>query len=128
MVTVSNSTSVTLTWNTPAMPNGIIQHYIITLLDDNMNSVQNQTLSNLMTVITQLTPNTSYVVNVSAVTVRSGDAASMIFTTPACKHNTKGSDSINKISNLMVIYDLNFYLLCKIYFGNLNPLSNQCRQ
>ena len=85
MVTINNSTSVTLTWNTPAMPNGIIRHYIITLLDDNMNSVQNQTVSNLMTVITQLNPNTSYVVNVSAVTVRSGEATSMTFTTPACK-------------------------------------------
>ena len=84
-VTINNSTSVTLTWNTPAMPNGVIRNYTITLLDDDMNSVQNQTLSNLMTVITQLTPNTSYVVNVSAVTVRSGDAASTTFTTPACK-------------------------------------------
>ena len=84
-VTINNSTSVTLTWNTPAMPNGVIRNYTITLLDDDMNNVQNQTVSNLMTVITQLTPNTSYVVNVSAVTVRSGDAASMAFTTPACK-------------------------------------------
>ena len=85
MVTINNSTSVTLTWNTPAMSNGVIRNYTITLLDDNMNNEQNQTVSNLMTVITQLTPNTSYVVNVSAVTVRSGDAASMTFTTPACK-------------------------------------------
>ena len=85
MVTINNSTSVILTWNTPAMPNGIIQHYIITILDDDMNSVQNQTVSNLMIVITHLTPNTSYVVNVSAVTVTSGDAASTTFTTPACK-------------------------------------------
>ena len=84
-VTINNSTSVTLIWNIPAMPNGVIRNYTITLLNDNMNSVQNQTVSNLMTVITQLTPNTSYVVNVSAVTVRSGDAASMTFTTPACK-------------------------------------------
>ena len=84
-VTINNSTSVTLTWNTPAMPNGVIRNYTITLLDDDMNSVQNQTVSNLMTVITELTPNTSYVVNVSTVTVRSGDAASMTFTTPACK-------------------------------------------
>ena len=84
-VTINNSTAVTLIWNTPAMPNGVIRNYTITLLDDNMNSVQNQTVSNLMTVITQLTPNTSYVVNVSAVTVRSGDAAVMTFTTPACK-------------------------------------------
>ena len=67
------------------MPNGVIRNYTITLLDDNMNSVQNQTVSNLMTVIMELTPNTSYVVNVSAVTVRSGDAAVMTFTTPACK-------------------------------------------
>ena len=84
-VTINNSTSVTLTWNTPAMPNGVIRNYTITLLDDDMNGVQNQTVSNLMTVITQLTPNTSYVVNVSAVTVRSGDVAPMTFTTPACK-------------------------------------------
>ena len=84
-VAISNSTAVTLTWNTPAMPNGLIRNYTITLLDDNMNSVQNQIVSNLMTVISQLTPNTSYVVNVSAVTVSSGDAISMIFTTPACK-------------------------------------------
>ena len=84
-VTINNSTSVILTWNIPAMPNGVIQNYTITLLDDNMNIVQNQTVSNLMTVIMELTPNTSYVVNVSAVTVISGDAASMTFTTPACK-------------------------------------------
>ena len=67
------------------MPNGVIQNYTITLLDDNMNSIQTETVSNLMTMITQLTPNTTYVVNVSAVTVRSGNAASMTFTTPACK-------------------------------------------
>ena len=84
-VTINNSTVVTLTWNTPAIPNGVIRNYTISLLDDNMNIVQTQTVSNLMTVITQLTPNTSYVVNVSAVTVRSGDAAVMTFTTPACK-------------------------------------------
>ena len=85
-VAINNSTSVTLTWNTPVMPNGIIRNYTITILDDNMNSIQSQTVSNLMALITQLTHNTSYVVNVSAVTVRSGDAASMTFTTPACKH------------------------------------------
>ena len=85
MVIINNSTSVTLTWNIPAMPNGAIQHYTIAVLDDDMNSVQNETVSDLMTVITQLTPNTSYVVNVSAVTARSGDAASITFTTPACK-------------------------------------------
>ena len=80
------------------MPNGVIRNYTITLLDDNMNTVQNQTVSNLMTVITQLTPNTSYVVDVSAVTVRSGDAASMTFTTPSCKR-------------IIIITDINFIIV-----------------
>ena len=86
MFTINNSTSVTLTWQQPAMLNGIIRNYTITVLDSNMNSVQNITASNLTSVITQLTPNTSYVVNVSGVTVRAGDAASITFTTPPCKY------------------------------------------
>ena len=84
-VTINNSTSVTLTWKAPAMPNGIIQHYTVTLLDDNMNIIESQTVSHLKSMIAQLTANTSYVINVSAVTVRLGDAASMTFTTPACE-------------------------------------------
>ena len=86
MVTTNNSTSVTLTWEQPAMRNGNIQNYVITILDDNMNIVQNLTMSDSPSVITDLTPNTDYVVNVSAVTIRSGDAALTTFTTPACKH------------------------------------------
>ena len=86
-VTLNNSTSVTLMWDMPATHNGIIRNYTITILDGNMNStVQNQTVSVVSRyVVTQLTPNTDYVVNVSAVTVRSGDAASSSFTTPACE-------------------------------------------
>ena len=85
MVMINNSTSVTLVWNASAMLNGIIQLYTITLLDNDMNIIENLTVSSLTSMITQLTANTSYVVNVSAVTVRSGDAASVAFTTPACK-------------------------------------------
>ena len=88
-VVINNSTSVTLTWEPPAMPNGIIQNYTITILDDNMNTVQSQAftdLSDLTYVITQLTHNSNYVVNVSGVTIRTGAAASASFTTPACKH------------------------------------------
>ena len=83
---------MTLTWEPPAMPNGIIQHYIITILDDNMNTLQSQALtdlSDLTYVITQLTHNTNYVVNVSGVTVRTGAAASESFTTPDCKCHLK---------------------------------------
>ena len=88
-VTINNSTSVTLTWEPPAVPNGIIRNYTIIILDDNMNTVQSQTLtdlSNLTYVITQLTHNTNYVVNVSGVTVRIGAAASETFTTSDCKY------------------------------------------
>ena len=88
-VTINNSTFVTLTWEPPAMLNGIIRNYTIIILDGNMNNtVQSQTLtdlSDLTYVITQLTHDTSYVVNVSGVTVRTGGAASETFTTPACK-------------------------------------------
>ena len=85
---VINATSVNLTWDEPLMSNGMIRSYTITILDDVMNVVQNQTALNsvMMSIITQLTPNTGYVVNVSAVTVRSGDAASVTFLTPACKY------------------------------------------
>ena len=87
MAIINNSTSVTLTWNEPEVPNGNIQDYTISIFDDNMNSVQNLTvISNLLlvAVITNLTPNTSYVVNINAVTVRPGETASTTFTTPAC--------------------------------------------
>ena len=88
-VTINNSTSVILTWEPPAMPNGIIRNYTIIILDDSMNTVQSQTLTDLRDltyVITQLTHNTNYVVNVSGVTVRTGAAASETFTTSACKY------------------------------------------
>lgn len=68
------------------MANGIIRNYTITILDGNMNSVQSQTVLNLSAVITQLTPNTNYIANVSGFTVRLGDAASETFTTPQRKH------------------------------------------
>ena len=88
LVEAINATSVNLTWDEPSTSNGMVRNYTITILDDVMNVVQNQTVSNsvMMSVITQLTPNTYYVVNVSAVTVRSGDTASVTFTTPACKY------------------------------------------
>ena len=70
------------------MANGIIQNYTITVLNDDMSEIVFiETVSNLTfkSVIVELTHNTSYVVNVTAATVRSGDAASTNFTTPACK-------------------------------------------
>ena len=88
-ITINNSTSVTVTWNIPEMANGIIRNYTIIVLNDNTNeTVFNETVSNLTFryVVVQLTHNTDYVVDVSAVTIRSGDATSTDFTTPPCKH------------------------------------------
>jgi len=86
MVTFDNSTTVTLSWDEPEMVNGIIRNYIINVLDDDMSSIVNVTVSNLSFVIMDLTPNTNYVVNISAVTVIPGDVASIRFTTATCKH------------------------------------------
>ena len=86
MVTINNSATVTLSWDEPEMANGIIRNYIINVLDDDMSSVLNVTVSNLTFVIMDLTPNTDYIVNISAVTIRSGDVTSITFTTPTCKH------------------------------------------
>jgi len=88
-ITINNSTSVTVTWDIPAMANGIIRNYIIIVLNDDKNeTLFNETVLNstFRYVVVQLTHSTGYVVDVSAVTIRSGDAASTDFTTPACKH------------------------------------------
>ena len=85
-VTINNSTSVNLTWEKPEMRNGMIRSYTILVLNASNMVVHNQTVTDSPYVITELTANTNYTVNVTAFTVRSGVAASETFTTPACKH------------------------------------------
>ena len=83
-----NATAVNLTWEIPAIPNGIIRSYTITILttfNDLVVILSHTDISALTTTIYGLTYNTSYIVNISAVTVEPGDAASMSFTTPSCK-------------------------------------------
>ena len=76
-----------MTWEEPVVHNGIIQSYTITILINNnpVLSVTHTDTSVLRTTIYGLTHNTNYTVNISAVTVEPGDAASLSFTTPSCK-------------------------------------------
>jgi len=82
-----NATAIIVTWEEPAVHNGIIRSYtIVILLNGNpVITLSHTDISALTTTIYGLTHNTSYIVNISAVTVEPGDAASMSFTTLSCK-------------------------------------------
>ena len=79
-----NATAVSVMWDKPAIPNGIIQYYII-ILSSPLVILNHTNLVNLTFDIYGLTQNANYTVNISAVTVEPGGAASMSFTTPSCK-------------------------------------------
>ena len=80
-----NATAVSVMWDEPAIPNGIIQYYTIIILSSPVVILNHTNLVNLTLDIYGLTHNTNYTVNIIAVTVESGVAASMSFTTPSCK-------------------------------------------
>ena len=80
-----NATAVRVMWDEPAIPNGIIQYYDIIILSNPVVILNHTNLVNLTLDIYGLTHNTNYTINISAVTVEPGDAASMSFTTPSCK-------------------------------------------
>ena len=80
-----NATAVSVMWDKPAIPNGIIQYYTIIILSNPVVILNHTNLVNLTLDIYGLTHNTNYTVNISAVTVEPGDVASLSFTTPSCK-------------------------------------------
>jgi len=82
-----NATAIIVTWEEPAVQNGIIRSYtVVILLNRNpVITLSHTNISVLSTTIYGLTHNTSYTVIINAVTVEPGDAASMSFTTPSCK-------------------------------------------
>ena len=89
VVSSINATAVNVTWEIPSTPNGIIRSYTITILtvfNDPVITVSYTGVSVLSTIIYGLTHNTNYTVNIIAVTVEPGDAASLSFTTPSCKY------------------------------------------
>ena len=80
-----NATSVSVIWDEPDVPNGIIRYYSIVILSNPVMIINHTNLVNLTVNIYGLTHNTSYIVIINAVTVEPGDVASMSFTTPSCK-------------------------------------------
>ena len=78
-----NATAISVRWDKPAVPNGIIRYYMISIL--NIIFLNHTNLLNFTVDIYGLTPNTYYTVNISAVTVEPGNAASISLTTPSCK-------------------------------------------
>ena len=88
IVSPANATVVNVMWDEPAKPGGIINNYTITISTITMNNsvfVKYTDLSDLTVNIYGLIPNTNYIINITAVRVEPGDAASLSFTTPSCK-------------------------------------------
>jgi len=88
MVALVNATAVNMTWEEPVFQNGIIRSYLVIIYistDDVLTAINHTNVSLLTVNIYGLTHNTSYIVNISAVTVEPGDAVSISFTTPSCK-------------------------------------------
>ena len=78
-----NATAVSVRWEGPTEPNGIIRYYTVSIVNE---MFLNHTNSLSLTVnIYGLTPNTNYTVNIRAVTVEPGHSASISFITPSCK-------------------------------------------
>ena len=88
IVSSVNATAVNVAWEEPVVHNGIIRSYIIVIVIGNntiLTVISHNDTAVLRTTIYGLTHNTNYIVNISAVTVEPGDAASLSFTTPSCK-------------------------------------------
>ena len=87
-MTSVNATAVTVTWDEPAMPNGMIRNYTISVFTSDNSLVLSTSpvvVTSLRTMIFGLTHDTLYVFNVSAVTIAEGDPGSAMFRTRPCK-------------------------------------------
>ena len=76
MATASSSTSITVAWTEPSMPNGIIRHYIVTHYRSviGMSDAQQVTITSGTTAeLTDLDVFTNYTIFVQAVTVAAGE-------------------------------------------------------
>lgn len=87
-VTSVNATAVNVTWDEPAMLNGIIRNYTVSVYrTDNtlVFTTSPAVVTALHVMIFDLTHDTMYVFNVSAVTIEEGDPGSITFRTRPCK-------------------------------------------
>jgi len=83
-VTIVNATAVNIAWIEPAITNGIIRNYRITISTSDSRLVlvtNHMDVTQLSAIVDGLNHNTDYVVNITAVTVRSGESEMAMFTT-----------------------------------------------
>ncbi len=82
-VLITSSTTVTVQWTEPDLEdqNGIIKHYLVTLLSPDNTEATIQS-SGLTAQLTNLHPYYTYTCKVEAVTIGSGPHANVTFTTP----------------------------------------------
>ena len=80
VATISSSTSMHLSWNSPEADvlNGILRHYIISLVSNGVTVSRNVTSSKQSVIITGLKPYTEYSCTVQAETVSVGPPTSTI--------------------------------------------------
>ena len=82
---VTSSRSVTVQWNPPRpdLQNGVIQHYLVQIIEtETATSVLQSTTTRLSVTVKDLHPHYSYSCNVTAVSVSSGPAAMLTFQLP----------------------------------------------
>ena len=87
-MTIVNATAVNIAWIEPAIANGIIRSYRISIsISDNRNVlvINHVDVVDLSAVVVGLNHDTDYTVNITAVTVRLGESEMAIFTTRPCK-------------------------------------------
>ena len=85
IVTSINATAVRITWTEPAMTNGIIRNYTISVSTSHNRFLSEINQMDLSITVLGLNHDTEYVVNITAVTIRPGEPEVIMFTTRPCK-------------------------------------------
>ncbi len=74
LMTMPTNTTVTVSWETPSDPNGVVSEYVIILMSEMMASVdQSVNTTTLEAMFDELAPFTNYTVTVRALTGEQGD-------------------------------------------------------
>ena len=85
MVVILNSMAVQVSWSPPAITNGVIVQYNVTILDTDITPeiISNTNLDNYIVIISRLTAFTEYTVSVTTATKIGGEALlRMVMTDP----------------------------------------------
>ena len=83
-VTLQSSSVVFITWSAPdkSHQNGVIQHYILSLLEEETGWLREETSPGTNVTIAHLHPSFTYTMNISAVTIGIGAKLTLSFQMP----------------------------------------------